>query len=169
MLVTPVLSVQVAALPDPSHPGVVVDRAIRDLSGYPPLARRSDPLGSRILFEREPEPTKPASGCSGNGRPCTAASSANHNPVLQPVAQRGAQDDCTKSTIGNKKCKSKRRLLQLKARNNIHVERAASDLDHLHERGRSFDYGHILDTRDDLEVYEKRGEVIDFALETLDF
>ena len=27
-------------------------------------------------------------------------SASNHQPVLMPIAQRGAQDDCTKFTIG---------------------------------------------------------------------
>ena len=36
----------------------------------------------------------------GNYRVCTMASSSNHQPVLMPVAQRGAQDDCTKFTVG---------------------------------------------------------------------
>jgi transcription initiation factor TFIID subunit 15 len=37
---------------------------------------------------------------AGNYRVCTMASSSNHQPVLMPVAQRGAQDDCTKFTVG---------------------------------------------------------------------
>jgi len=37
---------------------------------------------------------------AGNYRVCTMSSSSNHQPVLMPVAQRGAQDDCTKFTIG---------------------------------------------------------------------
>jgi len=32
-------------------------------------------------------------------RVCTLSSSANHTPVLMPIAQRGAQDDCTKFTV----------------------------------------------------------------------
>jgi hypothetical protein len=36
----------------------------------------------------------------GNYRVCTMSSSSNHQPVLMPVAQRGAQDDCTKFTVG---------------------------------------------------------------------
>ncbi|KAI2466769.1 hypothetical protein F4781DRAFT_339249 [Annulohypoxylon bovei var. microspora] len=35
---------------------------------------------------------------AGNYRVCTMFSSANHQPVLMPVAQRGAQDDCNKFT-----------------------------------------------------------------------
>ncbi|KAI9791504.1 MAG: hypothetical protein M1816_003848 [Peltula sp. TS41687] len=35
---------------------------------------------------------------AGNYRCCTMASSSNHQPVLMAVAQRGAQDDCTKFT-----------------------------------------------------------------------
>ncbi|TQS32034.1 hypothetical protein Golomagni_07664, partial [Golovinomyces magnicellulatus] len=31
---------------------------------------------------------------AGNYRLCTMAASSNHQPVLMPVAQRGAQDDC---------------------------------------------------------------------------
>ncbi|EEU47326.1 uncharacterized protein NECHADRAFT_7259, partial [Fusarium vanettenii 77-13-4] len=31
---------------------------------------------------------------AGNYRICTMASASNHQPVLMPVAQRGAQDDC---------------------------------------------------------------------------
>lgn len=36
----------------------------------------------------------------GNYRVCTMTSSSNHQPVLMPVAQRGAQDDCTKFVVG---------------------------------------------------------------------
>jgi len=37
---------------------------------------------------------------AGSYRVCTMASSSNHQPVLMPIAQRGAQDDCTKFTVG---------------------------------------------------------------------
>ncbi|KAF2147419.1 uncharacterized protein K452DRAFT_304260 [Aplosporella prunicola CBS 121167] len=37
---------------------------------------------------------------AGTYRICTMSSSSNHQPVLMPVAQRGAQDDCTKFTVG---------------------------------------------------------------------
>ncbi|KAG0635678.1 hypothetical protein HOY80DRAFT_892646 [Tuber brumale] len=37
---------------------------------------------------------------AGNYRICTMASASNHQPVLMPIAQRGAQDDCTKFTVG---------------------------------------------------------------------
>ena len=37
---------------------------------------------------------------TGAYRVCTMAAGANHQPVLMPVAQRGAQDDCTKFTVG---------------------------------------------------------------------
>ncbi|MCJ1307728.1 hypothetical protein MMC25_001376 [Agyrium rufum] len=37
---------------------------------------------------------------AGSYRVCTMTSSSNHQPVLMPVAQRGAQDDCTKFTVG---------------------------------------------------------------------
>jgi len=37
---------------------------------------------------------------AGSYRVCTMASSSNHQPVLMPLAQRGAQDDCTKFTVG---------------------------------------------------------------------
>lgn len=37
---------------------------------------------------------------AGTYRVCTMSSSSNHQPVLMPVAQRGAQDDCTKFTVG---------------------------------------------------------------------
>ncbi|KAG4433760.1 Pathogenicity cluster 5 protein d [Cadophora sp. M221] len=37
---------------------------------------------------------------AGNYRVCSMTSSANHQPVLMPVAQRGAQDDCQKFTVG---------------------------------------------------------------------
>lgn len=37
---------------------------------------------------------------AGNYRVCTLTSSSNHQPVLMPVAQRGAQDDCNKFTVG---------------------------------------------------------------------
>jgi len=36
----------------------------------------------------------------GAYRVCTLSSASNHQPVLMPVAQRGAQDDCTKFTVG---------------------------------------------------------------------
>jgi hypothetical protein len=36
---------------------------------------------------------------AGNYRVCTLTSSANHQPVLMPVAQRGTPDDCTKFTV----------------------------------------------------------------------
>ena len=37
---------------------------------------------------------------AGSYRVCTLAAASNHQPVLMPVAQRGAQDDCTKFTVG---------------------------------------------------------------------
>jgi len=37
---------------------------------------------------------------AGFYRVCTMASASNHQPVLMPIAQRGAQDDCTKFTVG---------------------------------------------------------------------
>jgi len=37
---------------------------------------------------------------AGLYRVCTMASAANHQSVLMPVAQRGAQDDCTKFSVG---------------------------------------------------------------------
>ncbi|EPS45717.1 hypothetical protein H072_143 [Dactylellina haptotyla CBS 200.50] len=37
---------------------------------------------------------------AGNYRCCTMNSASNHQPVLMPVAQRGAQDDCVKFTVG---------------------------------------------------------------------
>lgn len=37
---------------------------------------------------------------NGFYRVCTMSSASNHQPVLMPVAQRGAQDDCTKFTVG---------------------------------------------------------------------
>jgi len=37
---------------------------------------------------------------AGVYRVCSMSSSSNHQPVLMPVAQRGAQDDCTKFTVG---------------------------------------------------------------------
>lgn len=37
---------------------------------------------------------------AGNYRVCSMTSASNHQPVLMPVAQRGAQDDCTKFTVG---------------------------------------------------------------------
>lgn len=36
---------------------------------------------------------------AGNYRVCSMTSSSNHQPVLMPVAQRGAQDDCNKFTV----------------------------------------------------------------------
>jgi transcription initiation factor TFIID subunit 15 len=37
---------------------------------------------------------------AGFYRVCTMNSASNHQPVLMPVAQRGAQDDCNKFTVG---------------------------------------------------------------------
>ena len=37
---------------------------------------------------------------AGNYRVCTMSSASNHQPVLMPVAQRGAQDDCKYFTVG---------------------------------------------------------------------
>lgn len=37
---------------------------------------------------------------AGNYRVCTMSSSSNHQPVLMPVAQRGAQDDCKYFSVG---------------------------------------------------------------------
>lgn len=37
---------------------------------------------------------------AGVYRVCTMVSAANHQPVLMPVAQRGAQDDCVRFEIG---------------------------------------------------------------------
>ncbi|EXJ80665.1 hypothetical protein A1O3_06949 [Capronia epimyces CBS 606.96] len=37
---------------------------------------------------------------AGVYRVCTMNSASNHQPVLMPVAQRGAQDDCQKFTVG---------------------------------------------------------------------
>ncbi|KAF2877890.1 hypothetical protein BDV95DRAFT_478724 [Massariosphaeria phaeospora] len=37
---------------------------------------------------------------AGNYRACSMTSSSNHQPVLMPVAQRGAQDDCVRFTVG---------------------------------------------------------------------
>jgi transcription initiation factor TFIID subunit 15 len=37
---------------------------------------------------------------AGTYRVCSMTSSSNHQPVLMPVAQRGAQDDCQKFTVG---------------------------------------------------------------------
>ncbi|TFA99595.1 hypothetical protein CCMA1212_008412 [Trichoderma ghanense] len=36
---------------------------------------------------------------AGNYRLCSMSSAANHQPVLMPVAQRGAQDDCIRFTV----------------------------------------------------------------------
>ena len=38
---------------------------------------------------------------AGNYRVCSLSSTANHQPVLMPVAQRGAQDDCRYFTVGS--------------------------------------------------------------------
>lgn len=38
---------------------------------------------------------------AGAYRVCTMTSAANHQPVLMPVAQRGAQDDCTKFIVSD--------------------------------------------------------------------
>ncbi|KAK0713853.1 hypothetical protein B0T26DRAFT_678134 [Lasiosphaeria miniovina] len=41
---------------------------------------------------------------AGNYRVCTLTSASNHQPVVMPVAQRGAQDDCVRFTVtGNGK------------------------------------------------------------------
>ncbi|KAM0461057.1 hypothetical protein ACHAO4_001857 [Trichoderma viride] len=38
---------------------------------------------------------------AGNYRLCSMSAAANHQPVLMPVAQRGAQDDCVRFTVSN--------------------------------------------------------------------
>ncbi|KAK4136231.1 hypothetical protein BT67DRAFT_235294 [Trichocladium antarcticum] len=44
---------------------------------------------------------------AGNYRLCTLVSAANHQPVIMPVAQRGAQDDCIRFEVtGNGKTKN---------------------------------------------------------------
>ncbi|PNY24389.1 Uncharacterized protein TCAP_05673, partial [Tolypocladium capitatum] len=37
---------------------------------------------------------------AGNYRACSMTSASNHQPVNMPVAQRGAQDDCVRFTVG---------------------------------------------------------------------
>jgi transcription initiation factor TFIID subunit 15 len=37
---------------------------------------------------------------AGNYRVCSLTSASNHQPVIMPVAQRGAQDDCVRFTVG---------------------------------------------------------------------
>jgi transcription initiation factor TFIID subunit 15 len=37
---------------------------------------------------------------AGNYRVCSMTSASNHQPVTMPVAQRGAQDDCVRFTVG---------------------------------------------------------------------
>ncbi|KLP10840.1 uncharacterized protein Y057_13741 [Fusarium fujikuroi] len=37
---------------------------------------------------------------AGNYRICSMSAASNHQPVLMPVAQRGAQDDCIRITVG---------------------------------------------------------------------
>ncbi|KAF8424037.1 hypothetical protein EV426DRAFT_99238 [Tirmania nivea] len=39
---------------------------------------------------------------AGFYRLCTINSASNHQPVIMPVAQRGAQDDCVRFTVGQK-------------------------------------------------------------------
>lgn len=39
----------------------------------------------------------------GKYRVCTMSSSSNHQPVLMPVAQRGAQDDCQRFTVRSRR------------------------------------------------------------------
>jgi transcription initiation factor TFIID subunit 15 len=36
----------------------------------------------------------------GTYRVCTITSASNHQPAVMPVAQRGAQEDCSKFTVG---------------------------------------------------------------------
>jgi len=43
--------------------------------------------------------TVPSGLPAGNYRVCTMAGASNHQPVIMPVAQRGAQDDCNKFTV----------------------------------------------------------------------
>lgn len=38
---------------------------------------------------------------AGAYRICTLSATANHTPVIMPIAQRGAQDDCVKFTVSN--------------------------------------------------------------------
>jgi len=39
---------------------------------------------------------------AGFYRVCTMNSASNHQPVIMPVAQRGAQDDCIRFAVGQK-------------------------------------------------------------------
>lgn len=38
---------------------------------------------------------------AGRYRVCSMAASANHQPVVMPIAQRGAQDDCVRFVVGS--------------------------------------------------------------------
>lgn len=43
---------------------------------------------------------------AGNYRVCTMTSSFGHQPVIMPIAKRGAQDDCTRFTVNPKSAKT---------------------------------------------------------------
>jgi len=56
----------------------------------------------------------------GYYRVCTMTASFGHQPTLMPVAQRGAQDDCTRFTVkegANKKRSIKSGIKKVKRRN----------------------------------------------------
>ena len=57
----------------------------------------NDPVDANGLLSA----TVPGGLPAGAYRACTMVSSSNHQPVLMPVAQRGAQDDCVKFEVVN--------------------------------------------------------------------
>jgi transcription initiation factor TFIID subunit 15 len=63
-------------------------------------------------------------------RVCTMISAQNHQPVLMPVAQRGAQDDCSKFSVGlddaSGKEAPKRRRNQIRARRSSKMAKGMS-------------------------------------------
>lgn len=81
---------------------------IQDLGGS--LSPQQAPDASKFVFFKGIDDSGDGSGTlsatvanglpAGSYRVCTMTSSSNHQPVLMPVAQRGAQDDCTKFTVG---------------------------------------------------------------------
>ncbi|KAJ6260445.1 hypothetical protein Dda_4671 [Drechslerella dactyloides] len=83
------------------HTHVTV-QLIDDASGRPP------PAGTFAFFKGINTPANGQGILSavvtgglpaGKYRCCTMSSAANHQPVLMPVAQRGAQDDCQRFTV----------------------------------------------------------------------
>lgn len=72
---------------DPDHP---LDAT--ELAFFAPVNDKGDGRGTLTV-------PVPGGLPKGNYRVCTSSASTNHQPVIMPVARRGAQDDCQKFTV----------------------------------------------------------------------